>query len=144
MRRRRTGGLIKVKRFARVSRHHVPHRNKPKVNEMLEPVKLANFFIVFFSAASVILFGASYALLFAWSRMKAQPRLLLVAYAAYAGLVFSVITLALAANLFNTGFWAVIVLLMLVGYLLAPHFIWQLCVGTHADEAHPLKVSQQH
>ena len=111
---------------------------------MLEPVKLANFFIVFFSAASVILFGASYALLFAWSRVKQRPQMLLVAYAAYAGLVFSVITLALAANLFNNTFWSVIVLLMLVGYLAAPHAIWHLCVGTHADEAHPLKVSQQH
>jgi hypothetical protein len=101
---------------------------------MLEPVKLANFFIVFFSAASVILFGASYALLFAWSRIKARPQLLLVAYAAYAGLFFSVITLALAANLLNNGFWTFIVLLMLVGYLLAPHAVWHLCVGTHAEE----------
>ncbi len=114
---------------------------------MLEPVKLANFFIVFFSAASVILFGASYALLFAWARIRSRPRLLLVAYAAYAGLVFSVITLALAANLFNNGFWTFIVLLMLVGYLLAPQAVWHLCVGTHADahddEALPLKVYQQ-
>jgi hypothetical protein len=111
---------------------------------MLEPVKLANFFLVFFSAALVILFGASYALLFAWSRVKDRPQLLLVAYAAYAGLFFSVITLAFAANLFNNGFWTFIVLLMLVGYLIAPHAIWRLCVGTHTDEAHPLKVSQQH
>ena len=101
---------------------------------MLEPVKLADFFLVFFSAASVILFGASYALLFAWSRVKSRPRLMMLAYAAYAGLVFSVITLAFAAHLFNSGFWIFIVLLMLVGYLLAPHAIWHLCVGTHADE----------
>jgi hypothetical protein len=120
-------------------------RRSSQETPMLEPVKLANFFIVFFSAAMVILFGASYALLFAWSRVKARPRLLLLAYAAYAGLVFSVITLAFAANLFNNGFWAFIVLLMLAGYLVAPHAIWQLCVGTHAnaDEAHPLKISQQ-
>ena len=114
---------------------------------MLEPVKLANFFIVFFSAASVILFGASYALLFAWSRMRSRPRLMLLAYAAYAGLVFSVITLAFAANLFNTGFWTFIVFLMLIGYLLAPHGVWHLCVGTHLDEhedeAIPIKVYQQ-
>lgn len=114
---------------------------------MLEPVKLADFFIVFFSAASVILFGASYALLFAWSRVKARPRLMLLAYAAYAGLIFSVITLAFAANLFHNTFWSVIVFLMLAGYLLAPHAIWHLCVGTHADahgdEVAPLKVFQQ-
>lgn len=107
---------------------------------MLEPVKLDDFFIVFFSAASVILFGASYALLFAWSRMKQRPRLMLLAYAAYAGLVCSVVTLALAANLFNTVFWSVIVGLMLVGYLLAPQAIWHLCVKTHDDEHKPAPI----
>jgi uncharacterized membrane protein len=113
--------------------------------EMIEPVKLADFFTVFFSAASVILFGASYALLFAWSRVRGRPRLMPLAYAAYAGLAVSVIVLALAANLFNNTFWTVIVLLMLVGYLVAPHAIWHLCVGTHVDEheAAPVKISQQ-
>jgi hypothetical protein len=117
------------------------HQESP----MIEPVKLANFFIVFFSAASVILFGASYALLFAWSRVKARPRLMPLAYAAYVGLFVSVLTLAFAANLFHNGFWTFIVLLMLAGYLVAPHAIWHLCVGTHADngEVNPLKVYQQ-
>ncbi|MBI5331051.1 MAG: hypothetical protein HZB71_10610 [Betaproteobacteria bacterium] len=101
---------------------------------MLEPVKLANFFTVFFSAASVILFGATYALLFAWSRIRNRPRLMPLAYAAYLGLLVSVIVLAFAANLFNNTFWSAIVLLMLFGYLLAPHAIWHLCVGTHAQE----------
>lgn len=111
---------------------------------MLEPVKLANFFTVFFSAASVILFGATYALLFAWSRVKNRPRILPLAYLAYLGLFVSVLVLAFAANLFNNTFWTVIVLLMLAGYLLAPHAIWHLCVGTHADEhddaAAPIKI----
>lgn len=114
---------------------------------MLEPVKLADFFIVFFSAASVIMFGATYALLFAWSRIRNRPRLMPLAYAAYVGLFASVIVLALAAHLFNNSFWSVIVLLMLVGYLVAPHAIWHLCVGTHVDEhtdaAIPIKVFQQ-
>jgi hypothetical protein len=68
-----------------------------------------------------------------------------LAYAAYAGLFVSVIVLAFAANLFNNPFWTAIVLLMLVGYLLAPHAIWHLCVGTHADErqAAAIKVSHQ-
>ena len=114
---------------------------------MLEPVKLADFFLVFFSAASVILFGAAYALLFAWSRLKARPRLMPLALAAGLGLVVAVLELAVAANLFNNGFWISIVILMLVGYLAAPHAIWHLCVGTHddaeADESGAVKVSQQ-
>ena len=98
---------------------------------MIEPVKMADFFITFFSAASVIIFGALYALLFAYSRIKNVPRLMTLAYAAYAVLFASVIELAYVANLFGSLFWVFIVILMLVGYLLAPRAIWNLCVGTH-------------
>jgi len=101
---------------------------------MIEPVKMADFFITFFSAASVIIFGALYALLFAYSRMKNVPRIMLLAYAAYAALFVSVMVLASVANLFGSPFWQFIVFLMLVGYLLAPRFIFQLCVATHEDD----------
>lgn len=98
---------------------------------MIEPVKMADFFITFFSAASVIIFGALYALLFAYSRMKNVPRMMPLAYAAYAALFVSVMVLANVANLFGSAFWQFIVFLMLVGYLIAPRFIFQLCVATH-------------
>lgn len=101
---------------------------------MIEPVALKDFFLTFFSAAMVILTGGLYALLFAYARVKGRPRLLPLAYASYTGLFASVMALASATNLFNHAFWIGIVLLMLVGYLLAPHAIWHLCVGTHQDE----------
>lgn len=100
---------------------------------MVQPVHLADFFTVFFSAAMVILCGAVYALLFAFSRMKQRPRLMPLAYLGYAGLVLSVAILARAAHL-NTPFWSVVVALMLAGYFAAPHFIFRLCVATHLDE----------
>jgi FlaA1/EpsC-like NDP-sugar epimerase len=103
---------------------------------MIEPVKLADFFITFFSAASVIIFGALYALLFAYSRMKNVPRMMPLAYAAYAVLFVSVMVLANVANLFGSLFWQFIVFLMLVGYLLAPRFIFKLCVATHESVSH--------
>ncbi len=102
---------------------------------MIEPVKMADFFITFFSAASVIVFGAVYALLFAYSRIKKVPRVMPLAYAAYAVLFASVIELANVAHLFGSLFWLCVVTLMLAGYLLAPHAIWHLCVGTHAQQA---------
>jgi uncharacterized membrane protein len=101
---------------------------------MIEPVALQDFFLSFFSAAMVILCGALYALLFSYARVRRRPRLMPVAYLAYLGLVASVLVLATVANLFATGFWTLIVALMLIGYLLAPHAIWHLCVGTHTDE----------
>jgi hypothetical protein len=101
---------------------------------MIEPVALKDFFLAFFSAAMVVLTGALYALLFAYARVRRRPGLMPLAYAAYLGLVASVLVLAAAAHLFASGFWILIVAVMLVGYLLAPHAVWHLCVGTHAGE----------
>jgi len=99
---------------------------------MIEPVELQDFFIVFFSGAMVIMAGALYALLFAWSRLQAKPWMMFLAYGAYGILFISVLTLGSAAHL--NGFWQWLVVAMLVGYLLAPHGIWRLCVGTHDTE----------
>jgi ABC-type multidrug transport system permease subunit len=100
---------------------------------MIEPVALKDFFVVFFSGAMVIMAGALYALLFAWSRLQSRVWMMLMAYAAYGLLVISVLTLGSAAHL--NGFWWWLVIAMLAGYLLAPHAIWKLCVGTHAQDA---------
>ncbi|HYP67507.1 MAG TPA: hypothetical protein VEP67_04570 [Thiobacillaceae bacterium] len=114
---------------------------------MIEPVALKDFFITFFSAALVIISGALYALLFAYARIKNRPGLMLLAYTSYLGLFASVLVLAYAANLYTHGFWMFIVLLMLIGYLLAPHGVWHLCVATHRNEhaegADSIKVFQQ-
>jgi uncharacterized membrane protein len=99
---------------------------------MIEPVHLENFFIAFFAGAMVIVAGALYALLFAFSRVHHYPRLMPFAYGAYGALAISVLALAYALNL--NGLWQGLVYVMLVGYLLAPHGIWHLCVGTHSDE----------
>lgn len=102
---------------------------------MIEPVALKDFFLTFFSSAMVIMTGALYALLFAYARVRHRPRLMPLAYLAYGGLFFAVIVLGRTAHLFDSVFWTIVVLLMLAGYLLAPHGIWRLCVGTHGDEA---------
>lgn len=101
---------------------------------MIEPASLGNFFTIFFTSAMVILLGALYALLFAYSRIHRYPRLMPLAYGAYLGLFVCALLLAHAANLFKHPVWVVIVVFMLFGYLFAPHAIWHLCVGTHAGE----------
>ena len=99
---------------------------------MIEPVALKDFFITFFSSALIILAGASYALLFAWSKVNSNLRITISAYFSYAILVFSVYKLSLAANL--TGHWLIISYVMLVGYFFAPIGIWHLCKKTHDNE----------
>ena len=98
---------------------------------MIEPANLADFFAIFFTSAMVILLGALYALLFAFSRLKRMPRLMPAAYIAYGGLFISALVLARATHLFNSLLWTSMVVLMLAGYLLAPHAIWHLCRGKH-------------
>jgi len=102
------------------------------MNNMIEPVALQDFFITFFSAAMVILSGAGYAALYAWARLSRRRGVMVWAYGCYVLLAAAVVVLADAAHL--NGFWRIVVALMLVGYLLAPHGIWRLCADTHADE----------
>jgi hypothetical protein len=99
---------------------------------MIEPVALQDFFLTFFSAATIILAGAGYAGLYAWARLRRKPRLLLWAYACYAVLAAATFALAQAAHL--SGDWRILVELMLAGYLLAPWGIWKLCAASHREE----------
>ncbi len=100
-------------------------------NIMIEPVALKDFFITFFSSALIIMAGASYALLFAWSKVNAKTAIKLGAYSAYLILVASVAELTQTAHF--SGYWLIISVIMLIGYFFAPIGIWHLCLKTHAD-----------
>ena len=99
---------------------------------MIEPVALQDFFITFFSSALIILAGASYALLFAWSKVNPDFRIKFAAYVSYTVLVLSVAELTRAAQFH--GYWLIISVVMVIGYFFAPIGIWHLCVKTHADQ----------
>ncbi len=101
---------------------------------MIEPVALNDFLTTFLSAALVILFGAAYAGLYAWSKLRDKPGLMSWALVCYAVLAGATFLLAQAAHL--NGEWKILVGLMLGGYLLAPLGIWKLCVDSH-DDKHP-------
>lgn len=103
---------------------------------MIDAAELPDFFVAFFSGALVVVCGALYALLFALARVGRRPRLLALAYGAYGGLAVSTVALGHALHL--SGPWLLVMAAMLVGYLLAPHGIWHLCVGTHAAAPVPV------
>ncbi len=98
---------------------------------MVEPVALKDFFITFFSSALIIMAGASYALLFAWSKVNANHRIKIAAYLSYLVLLVAVVLLTRAANF--SGYWLTLSGVMVIGYFFAPIGIWHLCVKTHAD-----------
>jgi hypothetical protein len=98
---------------------------------MIEPVALQDFFITFFSSALIILAGASYAILFAWSKVNPNFNIKFAAYFSYGVLILSVAELTRAAQFH--GYWLIISLVMVIGYFFAPIGIWHLCINTHAD-----------
>ncbi len=104
---------------------------------MVEPVVAQHILIAAMAGAMVVLFGAIYAMLFAWSKIKKDPRYMIGAYFAYS--IFVVFTAIMAYTLNLTGFWYSIVAVMLIGYLLAPHGVWHLCVGTHKQEVEAIE-----
>lgn len=110
---------------------------------MIEPVALKDFFITFFSSALIILAGASYALLFAWSRINAHAGIKIAALASYAVLLVSVLELTRAAQFH--GYWLIISVAMVIGYFFAPIGIWHLCVKTHGhhDDCQKVREDEQ-
>jgi hypothetical protein len=106
---------------------------------MNQNVALQDFFITFFSSALIILAGASYALLFAWSKVNAKTSIKIAAYVSYAVLILSVAELTRAANF--QGYWLIISVVMVVGYFFAPIGIWHLCVKTHAPVTTDLTIT---
>jgi len=98
---------------------------------MIEPVALKDFFVTFYSAALIIMSGASYALLFTWSKVNSRLIIKLSAYLSYLVLLVSVYQLSMAANL--VGYWQIISYVMVVVYCFAPIAIWHLCHKTHEN-----------
>ena len=97
---------------------------------MTDADAMPNLILGALSAASVVMFGALYALLFAWGRLHRQRAVVRSSYAAFGALTLATFLLVSALGL--ADFWRLVIGVMLLGYLIAPHLIWQLCIGTHA------------
>ena len=95
-----------------------------------DPLQAQEIMLATLAGGLIVMFGALYAMLFALARLR-HPSLLSFAYTAYA--LFAVCAVVLAHALHLEGQWVLLILVMLVGYLLAPHGIWHLCVGTHPE-----------
>ena len=97
---------------------------------MLEPVATENFLAAFVAAAVVILAGAGYAGGYALSRLYQRPMWMRLAWVSYVLLIAAVAVITQVMNF--SGYWLVLSVVMLIGYLLAPHAIWHLSHATHS------------
>ena len=96
---------------------------------MVDPVDVQRIVLAMLAAGAAVLFGASYAVFLALSRLRDLAALRRFSNLSYLALAVSV--LALAWNLQLTGGWLALVVILLAGYYLAPRFIWRLSVATH-------------
>jgi len=98
-----------------------------------QAVEVNSILLATMAGAMVVLSGALYAVVYAIGRLANNPSLVKLSYLFYAVLIVSVLVLARTLNF--SGFWNVIAVVMLVGYLIAPQGIWKLCVGTHSADS---------
>ncbi len=94
------------------------------------------------ACAAIVLCGAGYALGYALARLRGSFRLALAAALSYLLLALAAVVLVDALAL--DGFWLLVTGVMLAGYLLLPHAVWHLCVGTHADGHADFEASDNH
>ena len=99
---------------------------------MIEPVDIQRIALAALSAGGIVLFGACYAVFLALSRLRGFVALRYLSNLSYASLAVSVASLAWFLRL--DGGWLALVALLLIGYYVAPRFIWRLSVATHQPE----------
>ncbi|MCY3566294.1 MAG: hypothetical protein OXH27_08945 [Gammaproteobacteria bacterium] len=99
---------------------------------MIDPVDVQRIVLATLAAGAAVLFGACYAIFLALSRLRDLAVLRRLSNLSYLALAVSV--LALAWYLRLAGGWLALVVILLVGYYLAPRFIWRLSVATHDSE----------
>ena len=99
---------------------------------MTDPVDIQRIVLAAFTAGAVVLFGACYAVFLAMSRLRNLDGLRVLSNLFFLTLAISVLALAWLLRL--AGFWLALIAVLLVGYYIAPRFIWRLSVATHESE----------
>ncbi len=96
---------------------------------MVDPVDVQQIALAAILSGAIIFFGAAYGIFYALSRLNDQTQFMRYAYAFYGGLAVATLSLIEVLNL--TGWWLTLVATLLVGYFIAPRFIWRLSEDVH-------------
>jgi hypothetical protein len=84
------------------------------------------------ASGGIVFFGALYAIFYALGRLRADRRFSLIGFGSYGGLVAC--TVLLTEALVLRGMWLLLIPALLLGYLIAPPFIWRLCHAVHRHD----------
>jgi hypothetical protein len=108
---------------------------------MIDPVDVQQIATAAILAGAIVFFGAAYAVFYALAMLGHNKHFLQAAYGGYLSLFVS--TVALAVILQLTGWWLTLVVSLLVGYFVAPRFIWRLSVAVHESEPSETTTAEQ-
>ncbi len=97
-----------------------------------EPVAIKSLASAALLGGGIVLLGACYAVFLALARLQTLRWANAAALASYAALAVCVVAFALVLEL--RGFWLLLIAIMLVGYFVAPRFIWRLSHVVHESE----------
>lgn len=105
------------------------------IRAVADPGKIHTFAGAALVGGAMVLFGAGYAIFHALaglSRSRLFARISLVSYAALAACA-----LALVPLLDLEGWWLGLIAVLLIGYFVAPRFIWRLSLAVHGEGSGP-------
>ena len=105
------------------------------VRTVADPGRIHTFAAAALVGGAMVLFGAGYAIFHALaglSRSRRFARISLVSYAALAACAVALVPL-----LDLEGWWLALIAVLLIGYFVAPRFIWRLSLAVHGEESDP-------
>ena len=105
----------------------------------MDPAEIKQIATAAMAAGGIVFFGALYAIFYALGRLRDDRYFLRIGYASYGALLLCAVLLTNALAL--EGMWLALIPVLLLGYLMAPPFIWRLCSAVHRDDAQgPLEI----
>ena len=105
------------------------------IRAVADPDKIHAFAGAALVGGAMVLFGAGYAIFHALaglSRSRRFARISLVSYAALAACAVALVPL-----LDLEGWWLGLIAVLLIGYFVAPRFIWRLSLAVHGEGNDP-------
>ena len=89
----------------------------------------------------MVLFGAGYAIFHALAGLTGSRRMVASSLLSYGALAACAVALAMLLQL--GGWWLALMALLLVGYFVAPRFIWRLTLAVHGEPAPGANIQEQ-
>lgn len=99
---------------------------------MIDPYAIHQIAGAALLGGAMVLFGAGYAIFHALSGLSGSRQMAIISLLCYVFL--GACAAGLATLLELDGWWLGLIALLLVGYFVAPRFIWRLSLAVHGDE----------